>query len=764
MYLERLEIHGFKSFAHKTTLHFETRAHTRPGITAIVGPNGSGKSNVADALRWVLGEQSMKMLRGKKTEDIIFSGSNKKARLGLAEVSLSLNNEDKRAPIDYTQLTITRRLYRDGESVYLLNNNKVRLQDIQLLLAKTNIGQRTYSVIGQGMVEEILLVSPRERKEFFDEAAGVKQYIIKKDQAVQKLALTQENVRQAETLMQEIEPRLRSLTRQVKRLERREAVEKELHELQQKYYGGLLHHLETDRGSRIADRDSIAEQRKKKEEELHTIQQEIKKLEQEETQSEAFLTLQRQYEELNVKRNTLRDEEFELKTDLIKVEGTAKTKITIPLPEITVFLQRFQTEQNSLIDELLAANTVTSIEQLKPKFQKLRDDLSSFTRRFQTHADDTDAKKKTIEGKLKTIVETVASLATNLASVQRQLEKLSTEEKEKKSVFFTLQRSLQEKQTAVNTLVQQENDIRIECAKLDQRKEDLERETKNEGVVLSSLSSQPAPIEASGERVGVRSQDEATTFLPEIQKLKHQLELIGGIDPEAMTEYQQTKERFDFLSNQSNDLKKATASLESAIQELEETIKTQFDLSFHNINSEFEKFFKILFGGGHSKLVIVKDIPPQELPVLTNHAEMTDNAETESRKSKVESQKSKMLKPVIVGIDIHATPPGKRLKGIQMLSGGERALTAIALICAFIAHNPSPFVVLDEVDAALDEANSDRFARILDELSSKTQFITITHNRTTMHRAAILYGVTMGEDGISKILSVRLDDAPSTGT
>jgi chromosome segregation protein len=205
----------------------------------VVGPNGSGKSNIADAIRWSMGEQSVKLLRGKKSEDVIFSGSSKRARSGFAEVSLYLNNEDRAAEIDYTEVVLTRRLYRDGQAEYFINKNKTRLQDIQLLLAQANFGPRTYSVIGQGMIDHFLVATPQERKEFFDEAAGVKQYQIKRQSALNKLENSRDNLNQALLVMGEIEPRLRSLSRLAKRLERRDEVEKELKEMQDKYYGTL---------------------------------------------------------------------------------------------------------------------------------------------------------------------------------------------------------------------------------------------------------------------------------------------------------------------------------------------------------------------------------------------------------------------------------------------------------------------------------------------------------------------------------------------
>ena len=188
MHLEKLEVQGFKSFAGKSALSFPGLIDKdRRGLTAIVGPNGSGKSNIADAIKWVLGEQSIKTLRGKKSEDVIFSGSEKMGKLGMAEVSLFLNNEDKQAPIDYSQIVLTRRMYRDGNSEYLLNNSRVRLLDVQMLLAKANFGQKTYSVVGQGTVDTFLNASLTERKEFFDEATGVKQFQIKRDTSLNKL-------------------------------------------------------------------------------------------------------------------------------------------------------------------------------------------------------------------------------------------------------------------------------------------------------------------------------------------------------------------------------------------------------------------------------------------------------------------------------------------------------------------------------------------------------------------------------------------------
>ena len=223
---------------------------------------------------------------------------------------------------------------------------------------------------------------------------------------------------------------------------------------------------------------------------------------------------------------------------------------------------------------------------------------------------------------------------------------------------------------------------------------------------------------------------------------------------EVVEEYQEVKNRHGFLAEQTVDLKKAIDSCNQLIEELDHKITEQFEEAFKKINEKFEHYFKILFEGGNAKLTLSKKevVEPE---IINGNNENQENADESEETPK---QKNKKVKYEF-GIEIQATPPGKKLKSINMLSGGEKALTSIALVSAIIANNPSPFVILDEVDAALDEANSERFAKIVEELSDRTQFICITHNRATMHQAAILYGVTMKDDGVSKLLSINLKEA-----
>ncbi len=353
--------------------------------------------------------------------------------------------------------------------------------------------------------------------------------------------------------------------------------------------------------------------------------------------------------------------------------------------------------------------------------------------------------------KLAEAIKNIESIEAELGRSRDEVASFNQKEEQKKGKFFELQRKFQAKQSEYNSISQELSNVRIELAKFETKMEDLMNEIH--GELKDSLWLKDA---SSHEHIDPQSS------LNEIHSLKHQLDLIGGIDPETVKEYTETKERFDFLDTQTQDLKKSIEGLRTVIEELDETIHRQFDISFKNINRDFQKYFYILFNGGKADLVLIKETEKEEKETEKLEAAM-EGVEIIEQESEEDKAIKKLLKgtseKVIKGVEIIATPPGKKLKSISMLSGGERALTSIALICAIISTNPSPFVVLDEVEAALDEANSDRFSFIVDQLSHKTQFIIITHNRSTMHRASVLYGVTMGDDGVSKLLSLKMEEA-----
>ncbi|MDD5291517.1 MAG: chromosome segregation SMC family protein [Patescibacteria group bacterium] len=876
MFLEKLEIQGFKSFANKNKLVFPGMiTRDRRGITAVVGPNGSGKSNIADAVRWALGEQSMKTLRGKKSEDIIFSGSDRKGRLGMAEVSLFLNNEDRKAPIDYSEVILTRRLFRDGESEYLINQSRVRLSDVQMMLAKAKFGQKTYSVIGQGMVEGFLNTSLTERKEFFDEATGVKQFQIKRDDSLGKLQTSYENLNQVNMLLSEIEPRLKSLTRQVNRLEKREKIEAELRELQLNYYRKIWHEI-NDKFNEFNNQFLDLEKTKlAKEKKLEQLNHDLEKIRVKDKRSPEFEgwqkslgRLQGEKEEivkqiarldaqleikleargqfdlswLNNKREELAGEIKKVKEEIESLEnnirynkdgfagleaekreidkllaaandnliklssgssGGAKAKIKEVLEKLLGRLEEADKEkEEGKLRELLrkikgefrrvvedfSREETEGLEEAQKEVIKLtraREEAAvkinennlralAWTERVKLLREKLQGWQKeagAIEDKLRQnqaefgqkeidkekvdLKKELEKIETEAGEINKKIDGLNKEEEKEKDRLFSLQKEIHNLQNEVNDLSRKLNDLKINSTRQETRLEDLEAEIRenlgNLKEVREKKFSGAIDMEEAKEKMG---------------QLKHQLELIGGIDPETTKEYKETKERFDFLSGQIKDLVSAIKSLEKIIEELDATIKERFDKEFKIISGKFEEYFKILFNGGVAKIIKVMEEEKDEDEKGGGEGEENSeiNPKEEAEKDTgMDLKKIKFLRKHnatgLAGIEIQATPPGKKIKTVAMLSGGERALTAIALICAIISANPSPFVVLDEVDAALDESNSERLAKILDDLSHKTQFIVITHNRASMRRANILYGVTMGDDGVSKLLSIKLEEA-----
>ncbi len=747
MYLEKLEIQGFKTFAKKTVLTFLPPNTNRSPVTAVVGPNGSGKSNLADAIRWVLGEQSLKLLRGKQSEDVIFSGSEGRSRGGFAEVSLSFNNEDGAMPIEYQHVTITRRLYRDGNSEYILNEGTLRLSDIQLLLAQANVGQRSYSVIGQGMIDHILVSTPEERKAFFDDATGVKQFQIKRHEAMLKLKRTFENLTDIEMLMKEIEPRLRSLKRQASRLEERSAVEQELRALEKKYYGGLWWNLvdETEEAKKQfhASDKTINVLRA----ELDGLEEKTKEMEGEDVKDEGLSALQKEYREQQKKCELSRRAQFETEKsiELSKVKAQSNWA-PLPLSKIIEGVEEIKSK----------------LERLK-KFEKLEEIIAAIDEVFghsntlvsrlqRPNPEDIKPDPELI-AKLKSQKEEEKAFALQLSQIEKQIDSYAAKEHKVRTELIDSQRTFRTKQQELHILEQARNQHEITLARLEERQSSLKREIQEFRVTL--------PL-AKGE-VWRGSGAEASDLHNEIQRLRYKLELIGGIDPEIIKEYEETKVRFKFLETQVTDLQQAIKSTEKIVKELDDQIEKQSSKVFGEINKKFQHYFKILFGGGSCGLVKVTTDEIEKEGVTLDRA-LADTGEAEREKSEEIEDKMKKHEDPIVGVDIQATPPGKRMKSLNLLSGGERALTSIALLSAIMDVNPSPFVVLDEVDAALDEANTIRFASILDELSQKSQFIVITHNRATMEKADVLYGVTMGDDGVSSLLSVHLEDVVSGET
>lgn len=736
MHLTRIEIQGFKSFAEKTAVGLPSKTDGRQPITAVVGPNGSGKSNIADAIRWVLGEQSAKAVRGEKSEDVIFFGSASRGRGSMAEVSLHFNNEDGVIPLDRPEVKVGRRLYRDGTSEYVLNGEVSRLSDIQMLLTKAHVGRESYSVVAQGMIDHLLLMGGTERRTFFDEATGVRHLQIKKEQALKKLDTTGENLTKAKLLLEEIGPRLRSLTRQVKRLEEKESLEKELFEIQKKYFSSVWQSLAGERAKWQKSLREVESELAKKDAEIAEAEKAMGTLEKEETQSAAVLRLQQEYRQALEERQTLREKEFSLRAAMVSKSG----KKTVDIESAAADLRSAHRHYLELLKKLDAAHTAQDIAQIKKDFAAHADRLKKILSRISEEP--VEEENKEANSPLAALRADMEAADAKIARIQKELADTNRKEETQKSAFFSQQKEFFQKQNDRREIERRHGDIKIELAKIEVREKSLETEiTTDMKERAEEIKQLPAELTA----------EEAHALAPDIERLKRQLEWIGGIDPEIIKEYGETKERHEFLQTQTQDLEHTMQSLIELARDLEMKIQTQFKESFSHINERFNEFFRILFNGGQAKLVLLTEKEePEDGPQTPASAPATPGEAlmAEAKKTKLSAQ----------SIEIQATPPGKKIKNISMLSGGEKALTSVALISAILSVNPPPFLLLDEVDAALDEANSTRFAKILSELAARTQLIVVTHNRATMQAADFLYGVTMGKDGASKLLSVKLEE------
>ncbi|MDR3642328.1 MAG: chromosome segregation SMC family protein [Candidatus Doudnabacteria bacterium] len=867
MYLKRLEIHGFKSFAQKTALEFSA------GIIAIVGPNGSGKSNVADAMRWVLGEQSAKAIRGKKSDDVIFAGSDKKTRQGFAEVVATFDNSDHRIPLDASEVSIGRRIDRSGESEYLINGNKVRLLDIVDLVLKSNIGTSRYTVIGQGTIDQMVMQGPPGVKDLVDEASGVKNYYIKRDKTLRRLEQTAQNLMRAEDLIAEIEPRLKSLRRQAKKLEARAELEQELKIYRREFYGRSFWQFKETSDKILQQLSEIEEHKKAGETKAANLRQQAEGLEQAGQQSGGtFAKIQEEFHKLQAQKNRLLEDlslvRGKMQSQKTAVAGDAQSltvevhnkhgKIQEVTGQIQNTLETQKQLENKFVDQFKSLETVNkkldelskklsnpaqidwnlvelelrvleeawqkfsqmlvqavNLEEIKHQANSMEESFTRFRKAAkQTVADprlgleavkqelDQLLKQKEVlnqevnnaqlemsKGKIavdflqrelaalqqeklhldlelkkvqssspdefwqnllseeKRIQADVDKLGQEMAKVETELKLHYSEQEKRQAGLRGAEGQFRLAQDELSKIKDKESIINIEKAKIDTQLQLLAEE------VVKTLG-QPE-WQTLGESKVATSTDDLEN---KIARLKNQLETIGGMDELTLKEYQETETRHQNLSTQVADLQKGMTDLRQVIDDLDGRIKDTFNEAFRKISEKFEFYFRVLFNGGRGYLSVIKNEPPEELPVEAG-AEADDNQPQDLRPEEKVLQKYEHTGNAISGIDIKATPPGKKLASIQALSGGERAMTSIALLCSLLTCFPSPCVVLDEVDAALDDANTIRFGQILGTLAHQTQFLTITHNRETMTQANILYGVTMGDDGVSKLLSVKLDQA-----
>lgn len=976
MYLKEIRAYGFKSFADKTVIELGKN------INGIVGPNGSGKSNIVDAVRWVLGEQSMKSLRGDTSVDVIFSGSESRKALNSSSVTLVFDNEDRKLPIDFNEVAIKRMAFRTGENEYYINNERVRLKDITDLLTDSGTAKESFNIVSQGKIDEILSNKPEDRRIIFEEAAGVLKYKRRKDEAIRKLDKTNNNLNRVKDIINELEGSVKPLEEasikakkyiEIKnRLSNIEValIAKMITDLNFEYKSGKekIEELENEiagltAGSSAYDTDilkykqslekireeirlkqdnllelakkeekissdiRLLEERNKYKDESSKIMNNIISLKEEilvitnginefnnnivvikkkmEVNEDSLRNVTQKYDELNIKKSNINDMIMKNNRDKDSItyrmnylENSINNNLNMPKPvksildnpkfngvhNVIASLIETENEYNVAIDTALGGmgsylvvdtpevakelivylknnnlgratfyplsvitgrsidtNTLnilgncdgyigvaSKLVTYHPKYTNIIDNVlgnvilardidtannismkigkrykvvsldgqvvnvggsltggaqirSSSSLSLKYELEETTKKYELLIDKNKGLLENNDNILEEIGKLEKELYEYRNKKVDLETKLEAINVSLLEKQkdkerkeqelkdltNITNNTSEEDNLIcslgnvkedlavvnkemallRVDEENLKKMINELEETSRSSNIYVNKKEKELNNLNIKVNRIDVKldnllndlTSDYNMTYEfakdnyklemdtdeaeKEVITLKNKIKLIGEVNLTAPEEYQRVKERYDFLNKQKDDLIGAENTLYEIINEMDTVMKSKFTSTFEQIKMEFKKVYRELFKGGRAELS------------LTNPDNILET-----------------------GIEIKAEPPGKKLQSISLLSGGEKTFTAISLLFAILNVRPVPFCLFDEVEAALDDANVEAFGRYLNKYRDKTQFILITHKKKTMEYADLLYGITMQESGVSKIVSVKLDD------
>lgn len=717
--LRRLELSGFKSFADKIVLEFP------PGITAIVGPNGSGKSNVVDAIRWLLGERDAKSLRGGKIDDLIFAGTPKRPRLGQARASLYFDNSGNFFPIDFSEVSVTRQISRDGSSQYYLNSSEVLLRDLVDFYAKARMGSRGMIVVTQGNSDMFIRATPLERREMIEEMLGLREYQIKRLDAIRRLKLSRDNLVKVNALIEEILPHLRSLRRQTARWEKREVLVEELASLEREYFGSQLAEVSREMLRLDGELNAMQAREAGLQAAKEAALEQLAAVEAREPRGRQELKdIKMRVQEVYAKKSDLQREVARIE---VRIEALEEKESASHLPshtELISLISRIKTELERMSDpqaknhHLTAKQLLSEIEALFNGGRKIeknseRDELKS---RFQH------------------LAEELAQLEAELLALRAKERELEIGQEQFTAAFKAAVSNVDSAKRAIEVWEHEYRHLQLSRERIAMREAELLRQLEQAGLSTISVagatgSYQPHDLQEMERRM---------------YRIRGELASMGEVDEALIKEAQETEGRYEFLAGQAADLEKAITDLKNLVRELKEKIRSEFAEALNRINEEFAKYFEAMFDGGHAKMKTVvrekkeKEVAGEERSAAKEIAPEEEQEEPEE------------------GVEISLSLPRKRLASLEVLSGGERSLVGLAALFAMISVSPPPFLVLDEIDAPLDEKNARRFSAMLKEFAKHTQFILVTHNRVTMEAADVLYGVTLDPDGSSKVVSLKL--------
>jgi chromosome segregation ATPase len=766
VYLRSISMKGFKSFPERTTLEFS------PGVSVIVGPNGSGKSNITDAVLWALGEQSPGAIRGASMQDVISAGGKGVGQRRAAEVEVTIDNSDGRAATEFSEIAVERRLDRSGDSGYRLNGARCRLADVTDVLSDTNLGREMHSVISQGRVETIIHSKPRERRLLVEEAAGLGKHRKRRRRAELKLRSARDNLDRALDVEREARARLRPLKRQAQAAELGARIERE--EL------GLRAQIVSEELRFGADRAAAAEKaaakargvRAKIEESLAEVskrraaaEERFAARDRERTQAWGLLTkLRGEQERVAVRAAGLAGREAELEVGLERLRtelgpltldvgdgaapGERARKLEEELGEIEAGL-RTASEGFDVARSADAAESAR--ESALGDVQVGAERASRHARRAEgllgeRHREALRARVAAGEGLLDDVRTARAAAEAAGAAIRTRVERIERKvvggQDDGDEIADEL-RTCSQREFELQAQMKETSDeltrAEVEAAHLGDRRAEAAREL---AMIAEKLGEEIPPAEEA-------LSDEARAEIDRrLERLERRRAQIGPVNPLAEQEYDEAREHVEALQTQREDIERSMRELESLIRDIDNEIERAFEQTFEATAKNFEEMVEHLFPGGRGRLrrVSLRPVRDEERPA--GEQEAPSDAEPEAEEEEEERDE--------LGVEIEVTPAGKSTRKLQLLSGGEKSLVALAFVFAVFLARPCPFYILDEVEAALDDANIDRFLQLIRRFSDRAQFVIVTHQKRTMDAADVLYGVSMGGDGVTKVVSRKL--------
>ena len=809
MQFKKLEINGFKSFSEKTTFLIQN------GLTGIVGPNGCGKSNIVESLRWCMGENSAKSMRGSGMEDVIFSGTSNKPSKNISEVALLLDNKDKDGPSQYNEfdeIGVKRKIEKDKGSKYYINDKEVRARDVQTFFADLSTGAHSPSLISQGRIGQLVTAKPIERRSVLEEAAGISGIHARRQEAETRLNAAENNLKRADELKRQQQKQLDNLKKQAEEATRYKEISKEIKKIESGLYYLKIREIEKDKKQIIDKLSELDDEMSAINIDLNhnnsLLEEENKKLSPlRDKKMESVAKLQK----LNLDMTSLEEEETRVKSLQIKLEKSIRTIESDLERERSISLdaelneKRISKEKEELLkteNELIEVESVSSKElnASKTNLNNLQTQLDALLNKIEGYIDQEKKLTKEIFRELKELVKKITLSQEEYAEKygkNKSIQSDSIKRKERiKNIDIELEnwrnlKSNSEKMTS--ELNERKDKIKFE---LNENKKNPERIATSKGQNLQNLENikkRNEEIETelveSESKHNLISQNlkEIQSKLSDLKEKKARNEAtIEGIDNRKKDLMYSVKNELNIenetsllaQSDFSNLSPEDLPSIDDQTLKVEEVKKQRESLGSVNLRADeetkkYETEIKKMEDDRadlYSAIVKLKasiDELNQKGRERLLEAFTKVNRKFNEVYTKLFSGGTAKIElvdsddPLEAGLEMFVSPPGKRLQSITLLSGGEQALTALSLIFAVFLVNPSPICVLDEVDAPLDDANVTRFCGLLDELTkiTKTKFIIITHHALTMSRMHRLYGVTMAEKGVSQLVSVDLQKA-----